>query len=565
MDPQWAGVVECLAGVRKSAHGRQLHEAGQHPVRVPMIRRLRSGAKRRGVVSDWADEPVDELAEPDAEADASSPRSVGSTGDAADAPADPADQADLTVPTVMVGPTTRSVSAAAGEQWPPLVLRSALGAGGYGTVYRATVGRRGPTVAAKAVPLIEEPDWAELTYRQPSTGASPLELVQHYDEWRKVMLRTARDALNNAALCEAAFYEMASDISANTGAPWFVQFHGAFRLGNLNLATSARTQPATRRPRARTAFIKSRRHAHKQIVSSFVERVPTILVCTAPCQVTVGDWILRVTGAVGPMVRGRRGEPDSAAQTTKPIPWGEIRALLAHAAAAVLFLKSIGLTHNDFHLGNLMLTPTAVEHVAVTDGATVWRLPTHRHLLQVVDYGLSTAVCPRSHNSRKRKRPRLLNRSSLTAIRYRRNDANVDMRTLLLDIATYFGRVVPGPDDDRSDPDYDAVCRCIELYCRADDDAENARPWLLELLDDRERLHAEVTEMNAEDDHSNSDEDELQGSLAGSLLAIRRVANSRRSGREQRAVPAARVTETFFDAFADERRDGDRVVTLPPL
>ena len=435
-------------------------------------------------------------------------------------------------------------------KWPPLVLRTKSGSGGYGTVYRARLGRRGPLLAVKAVPLVEEGDWLELTSQQPGSGASPAELVEHFGHWQRVIVQTAGDSLNNAALCEAAFYEMASDVARNTGAPWFVTFHGAFRVGSLDVATKARTKPASRRPRARTAFIKARRAEHRAIVKSFVSRVPAVLVCTDPCATTLGEWL-------------RAGEA--------PVAWKTIRAMLAHAASAVLFLKSIGLTHNDFHLGNLMVTPTDRVDVAVSSGSTTWRLPTAGQLLQVVDYGLSTALCPRSPGTPKRKRPRLLNHSSLAGIRYRRHDPNVDMRTLLLDLATGCGQVTPAPPgaDETArradDPDYDAVCRAIELYARADDDTPDVRPWLLGLLDDRERLHAEVAEINAEDDEPNWHEDEVYGSLGDSMLAIRRIANCRHSSRRQRAIPTATVLETFFGAFKGPHRDDDRVVVLPPL
>jgi hypothetical protein len=413
-------------------------------------------------------------------------------------------------------------------------------------VYGGNVGRNGEAIAIKVVPLIEDTDWCELANTQPGSGATPHEMMQHFAHWQKVMTRMSSGAVNNAALCEAAFFEMASDVAQRTGAPWFVRFYGAFRIGSLDVSTAVRSRPVNRRPRARTGFLKARRAEHKRIVRDFVQRVPAVLICTDRCAMSLDGW-LKTSDA--------------------PIEWARLRALLAQAACAVFFLKSLGLTHNDYHMNNLMVTPTSLAEICVADGTSSWRVPTAGQVLQVVDFGLSTAAAPADPPQRRKQR--VLNQSSLAAIRYRRQDPNVDMRTLMLDVATCGVAVLPppvGPAEQakrRDDGNYDAVCRCVELYARADTDGPDDRPWLLGLLDDRAKLHAEAAEINAEDDESNDNEDEVYGSLGASLLAIRRVANCRRSAKRQRTVPHASVVAAFLGGFEAPVGDDESVVVLP--
>jgi hypothetical protein len=420
-----------------------------------------------------------------------------------------------------------------------LRLHAVLGSGVYGTVYSGSFG--GEPLAVKCVPLLDPMVFEELVEHL-EDGMTPEETVEHFCTWQKTMVRDSKDAVNNPALCEATFYEMAAGLPA----PWFVAFHGAFHVGSLDVS-GERPPPRSLRPAPRAAWVDARMEEYFNIVEQFDQRVPSVLVCTSLCQESVSQLVY---GA---------GDVD----------YRLLASLLAQAAGAVLFLKSIGLTHNDFHLDNLMVEATDRADVCVRGDRARWRVPTCGYLLKVVDYGLSTALC--SGAGRKRKRSTvLLNQSSLQAIRYRRNDPNSDLRTLLLDIATR-GKVVwpPGPGSpdyqahrEREDPHYRRIAHCVERFCRSVDDRPGDRPWLLALLEDRDRLRAEVNLINSEDDESDG-EDDLSVSLGRSILAIRRVANSRQHAKKQTPIPAAIVSDMFLGAFAGEHSPEDDVVVLP--
>jgi serine/threonine protein kinase len=426
-----------------------------------------------------------------------------------------------------------------------LRLHSVLGSGVYGTVYSGSFGEE--QLAVKCVPLLDQMMFEELIDYL-GDDMNPEAIVKHFTGWQKTMMSDSTDAVNNPALCEANFYEMASDLRVTSGAPWFVQFYGAFKVGTLDV-TGERTPPRSRRPAPRATWVEARIDEYCMIVRQFNHRVPSVLVCTSRCQESMARMIFK----------------------KESIDYQILSGLLGQAAAAVLFLKSIGLTHNDYHMDNIMVEPTDSVDICIRgDRAAEWRVPTNGYILKVVDYGLSTVLC--SSAGRKRKRAQiLLNQSSLQAIRYRRNDPNVDLRTLLLDLATR-GKTVwpPGQESPEwvehskrlSDPLYRSVAHCVETFTRSADDRPGERPWLLRLLEDYRWLRSEVEAINAEDDESDGSDD-LSLSLGRSILAIRRVANSRKYAKKQTPIPATIVAQMFLGGFVGAHQAGDLVIQMP--
>jgi len=460
-----------------------------------------------------------------------------------------------------------------GDETSELTLTKVLGHGVYGTVYAGRVGRAGEPaepaepgepgepaadeLAVKCVPLLDECVWRELLdHADPS--ASPEHLARHFQHWQRTMALDAADPVNNAALCEVALYRMASELGQTTGAPWFLALRGAFRVGTLDTKGPPHTPPQTRRPGPRRAWVDARRADHRAIVRAFHVRVPSILICTERCRESVGDRVF----------------------AAEPFDYDLMSALLAQAACAALFLRSIGLSHNDFHTDNLMLIETARTHIDVSgDHNSRWRVPTHGCLLKVVDFGLSTASAgamsaapPASQgDARSRKRQRdgggpLLNEASLSGIRYRHDDPDADLRTLLLDVATRTDSVFPPAASDPTegaahvarsavDRHYRGVAHSIESFARAVDDRPGDRPWLLKLLEDREALDRQIAAIDSADDEDPELDEDLFGPLGGCILAIRRVANSPHTTGRLVTVPPAVTADLFLGAFSVEPGD----------
>lgn len=434
--------------------------------------------------------------------------------------------------------------------WPDLVLGKPLGRGVYGTVYNAQVGES--RLAVKVVPLVESDYWDELEDSD-MEDEQLNELHERLEDWQHLIVDVAADRINNAALAESLLYKMAYVTGVDAGAPFFVTFLGAYQVGQLDVDFDGGDVPARRKKKQREEYARRLVQGYERVVDEFDTRVPSILICTSRCDQPMKRWY-----------EGRR-------ESLVPGMWAELSAFVAQAACAVLFLKSVGIRHNDYHMANLMLTATDREFVVVQGHDHVYRIPTYGYHVQVVDYGLATAPCP----GRKRKHNALINEESLEGIRCKRSDPNIDMRTLLIDLATFGEEVLPPRPDDpmhrellADDPHYAAVCGAIEMYCSSTDDTVDGRPWLLALLDDRDQLHDEVARINAADDEEDSEEeDEVYGSLAGSMLALRRVANSARSNRRQSGVSAVRMQHLFLGPFAVDAspaEDGDAIV-LPTV
>jgi hypothetical protein len=440
---------------------------------------------------------------------------------------------------------------AATGPWPDLVLGKPLGHGVYGIVYAAQCGDQ--RLAVKVVPLIESDYWDDLEDSD-MEEETPHELKERLEEWQHLIADVAADRINNAALAEAMLYKMAYEAGRAVGAPWFVRFDGAFRVGELDLEYDAGEAPPRRNKRAREEHACRLVKGYERVVDEFDQRVPSILICTERCRLSMKHWY------------------EDRRESLAPGMWLELASFVAQAACAILVLKAAGIRHNDFHMSNVMLTATDREFLVVRGHDATYRVPTHGYHLQVVDYGLATAPCPAG---RKRKRTNaLINEESLEAIRYKKSDPNIDMRTMLIDLATFGDEVLPPRADDplhqemmARDPHYGAVCRAIEMYCSCTDDQPGQRPWLLGLLDDRDRLHDEVARINAADseEEDSEEEDDVYGSLAGTMLALRRVANSARTSQRQSGVSAVRMQHLFLGPFASEPVDGEAAIVLPPI
>lgn len=424
-----------------------------------------------------------------------------------------------------IPPDSRDLGAPGESDDPPLLLQRKLGRGVYGTVYAASVG--GEPLAVKMVPLIDDTIWRELIDPPLAADASPGQTVRHFRDWSRTMGIDANHPVDNAAVCEATFYQMADRVGRVTGAPWFVKYHGAFQLGTLDLKSPA--EAVTTGTRARAAWVAGRRREFKTIVRQFSVRVPSVLICTDRCAESMWD-----------VVKGLSDAPDD---------WALLHALTAQAACATLMLRSVGIVHNDFHLNNLMTIPTDRAELCVAASSGAWRVPTHGRLLKVVDFGLSTA--PSATTGKRARTPPLLNGASLRAIRYR-HDPDSDMRTLMLDLATTRGTVFPPPDSaerEAAEPPYRALAACVRLYTAAIDDLPGDRPWLLRLLSERTDLHHAAAEINRADGHGNSAEDDVFDSLPGSLLGVRRVANCRANAHRQARVASVDMLAALLAPF----------------
>jgi hypothetical protein len=442
--------------------------------------------------------------------------------------------------------TRRAAGEPADEAEPgTLRLLRVVGTGVYGTVFEAEHSRVG-RCAVKAVPLVDPSVWEELQWPPWDEGdaVSPKEVCRHFARWQAAMRAEAADT-SNAALSECAFQRLVARPAP--AAPWFTRFHGAWCVGRLELG-QAGAPPRGGRRAAAAAFVEQRLRVHTRVVREFEVRVPHVLICTGFCEEGVDDWLRPLLTEAG------RGGSLLA------VPWAEIGATVAHAFCAAMHLKRLRLTHNDFHLANLMTVPAPAATVRVDAARRRFALPTHGRLLKVVDFGLCTGRLRGStpEVGGKRKRGRELNSNSLAAIRYRTNDPMVDMRTLLLDLATAGDFVMPAAtgcprhaEALAASPHYAVLCESIRTFTRSASDPPGERPWLLRLLDSPAELQREVVEINRADAvEPVADEEEIEGtSPSGLMLAIRRVANSKRHRGRQRLPPPAEVMQLMLGQF----------------
>jgi serine/threonine protein kinase len=173
----------------------------------------------------------------------------------------------------------------------------------------------------------------------------------------------------------------------------------------------------------------------------------------------------------------------------------QVYAIFSQVLVATVLMSADGISHNDLHLDNVMLSRTPIQSVIVrTPGRSVC-FPTFGWCVKVIDFGLSTWRFADGST---------LNADSLSRVGYAVTP-NADLRTIALDLATRQQEVwPPRPEDptgsdhlrDMQDPYYAALTKAVVALCAFQGGGPRG---LLHFLDHPELLPADDEDLDQDD------------------------------------------------------------------